>query len=73
MSGNIRYFLIGAVTVLGSIVAVRSISASPEVVLDDPPLSLSATRRVELEDAPLAESIRRFASLAREQKHEIAR
>ncbi len=59
--------------VLGSVMVVRSISASPEVVLDDPPISMSATKRVELEDASLAEVIRRFATLARIPKHEIAR
>jgi hypothetical protein len=65
MSGNIRNMLIASVVVLGSVVAVRSISASPEPVLDDPPISLAATKHVELEDASLAEVIRRFATLAR--------
>jgi hypothetical protein len=73
MSGNIRYFSVAAMVVLGSVMAVRSLSASPETVLDDPPISMSATKNVELEDASLAEVIRRFASLARLQKHEIAR
>ncbi len=65
MSGNIRNMSIASVVVLGSVVAVRSISASPEPVLDDPPISLAATKRVELEDASLAEVIRRFATRAR--------
>jgi len=73
MSGNIRNFIIAAVVVLGSVTAVRSLSASPEAVLGDPPLSLVATKRVELQDASLAEVIRRFATLARLPKHDVAR
>ncbi len=65
MSGNIRYFSVAAMVVFGSVMVVRSISASPEPVLDDPPISLSVTRPVELEDASLAEVIHRFATLAR--------
>ncbi len=72
MSGNIRYFMVGLSVVLGSFAVVRSISASPEAVLDDPPISMAATKRVELEDASLAEVIRRFASLARVAKHDGA-
>jgi hypothetical protein len=72
MSGNIRYFLVAAVVVMGSVLAVRSLSASPEVALDDPPISMTATKRVELEDAPLAEAVRQFAQLARSPK-QIAR
>jgi hypothetical protein len=72
MSGNIRNMLIASVVVMGSVVAVRSISASPEPVLDDPPLSMAATKRVELEDASLAEVIRRFATLARLPKQDAA-
>ena len=73
MSGNIRYFVIGMVVVVGSFVAVRTIAASPEIALDDPPIAMSATKRVELQDASLAETIRRFATLARLDKREIAR
>jgi hypothetical protein len=73
MSGNIRNFVIAAVVVLGSVTAVRTLSASPEVVLDDPPISMTATKRVELEDASLAEAIKRFATVARLLKHDIAR
>jgi len=73
MSGNIRYFMVGLFAVLGSFVAVRSLSASPEGVLDDPPISMAATKRVELEDASLAETIRRFATLARLGGHAPAR
>ena len=73
MSGNIRYFVIGLMVVVGSFAAVRTIAASPEVVLEDPPIAMSATKRVELEDASLAETIRRFSTLARLVKHEIAR
>jgi hypothetical protein len=65
MSGNIRNLVVISVITLGSVVAVRSISASPEPVLDDPPISLTATRQVEIEDASLAETIRRFAALVR--------
>ncbi|HVU53217.1 MAG TPA: hypothetical protein VHL80_21180 [Polyangia bacterium] len=72
MSGNIRNFVIAAVVVLGSVTAVRSLSASPEAVLDDPPISMTATRRVELEDVSLAEAIRHFAALARLPKHAVA-
>jgi hypothetical protein len=72
MSGNIRNFMIAAVVVLGSVTAVRTLSASPEAVLDDPPISMTATRRVELEDASLAEVIRHFATLARPLKHDVA-
>jgi hypothetical protein len=64
--------VIAAVVVLGSVTAVRSLSASPEPVLDDPPISMAATKRVELEDASLAETIRRFAALARLPKHDVA-
>jgi hypothetical protein len=71
MSGNIRNVLIASVVVTGSVVAVRSISASPEPVLDDPPISMAATKRVELEDASLAEVIRRFATLARIPKQDV--
>jgi len=64
MSGNIRNgWVIGSV-VLGSWFVVRSLAASPEPVLDDPPISLAATKRVELQDASLAEVIHRFATLA---------
>jgi hypothetical protein len=73
MSGNIRPFMMGLIAVLGSVMIVRSLSASPEAVLDDPPISLAGTTRLELEDASLAEVIRRFASLARLQKHDLAR
>ena len=73
MSGNIRYFVIGMVVVVGSFVAVRTIAASPEIALDDPPISMTATKRVELEDASLAEAIKRFATVARLLKHDIAR
>jgi hypothetical protein len=65
MSGNIRNTLIVSMVALGSVVAVRSLSASPEPVLDDPPITMTATKGVELEDASLAEVIRRFATLAR--------
>jgi hypothetical protein len=76
MSGNIRNLWVLSVVVVGSVVAVRSLSASsasPEAVLDDPPISMASTKRVELEDASLAEVIRRFASLARIPRHETAR
>jgi hypothetical protein len=72
MSGNIRYFFMAAVVVMGSVLAVRSLSASPEVALDDPPIAMAATKRIELEDASLAEAIRQFAQLARLPK-QIAR
>jgi hypothetical protein len=72
MSGNIRNFVVAAVVVLGSVTAVRTLSASPEVVLDDPPIATSATKRVELEDASLAEAIKRFATVARLAKHVVA-
>jgi hypothetical protein len=72
MSGNIRTIgLIGSV-VLGSWVTVRTLAASPEPVLDDPPLSLVASQRPELRDASLAELIKRFATLARA-PHQAAR
>jgi hypothetical protein len=73
MSANIRNLWIVGTVVVGSWMIVRSISASPEPVLDDPPISMAATKRVELEDASLAELIRRFASLARLPKQEAAR
>ena len=65
MSGNIRTALTVGVVVVGSWVAVRSLAASPEPVLDDPPVSMTTTKRVELKDASLAEVIHQFASLAR--------
>jgi hypothetical protein len=66
MSGNIRYFLAAAIVVMGSVFAVRSLSASPEAALDDPPIAMNATKQqAELEDASLADAIRRFAELAR--------
>ena len=70
MSGNIRYFSVAAMVVFGSVMVVRSISASPEPVLDDPPISMSVTQQVELEDASLAEVIHRFATLARAPHHD---
>jgi hypothetical protein len=74
MSGNIRNALIIGTVVLGSVVAVRSLSASTDTVLDDPPISLATTRRpAELQDDSLAETIRRFATLARLQKHDVTR
>ncbi|HVX95622.1 MAG TPA: hypothetical protein VHK47_11990 [Polyangia bacterium] len=74
MSGNIRNALILGTVVLGSFVAVRSLSASTEPVMDDPPISLVATRRqAEIQDDSLAETIRRFATLARLQKHDVTR
>ncbi len=60
-----RNILIVLMAALGSVVVVRSLSASPEPVLDDPPIMMAATKRVELEDVALAEVIRRFASQAR--------
>lgn len=65
MSGNIRNIWIVSTVLVGSVIVVRSLAASPEPVLDDPPVSMTATRRVELEDASLAEVIHRFATLAR--------
>jgi hypothetical protein len=70
MSGNIRIGLLVASLTFGSVFVVRSFAASPEPVLDDPPISLSASKRMELEDASLAEVIRRFATLARIGGHE---
>lgn len=74
MSGNIRNGWIIGTVVLGSWFVVRSLAASPEVALDDPPVSLAATRRAELQDESLAEVIHRFATLARPpQQHDPAR
>jgi hypothetical protein len=70
MSGNIRNFVIAAMVVFGSVTAVRTLWASPEPVLDDPPVPMVAVKRVELEDASLAEVIRRFATLARAPHHD---
>jgi hypothetical protein len=72
MSGNIRSaWLVGSV-VFGSWMVVHSLGASPEPVLDDPPVSLVTVARPELEDASLAEVIRRFATLARAPHHQTA-
>jgi hypothetical protein len=65
MSGNIRNIWILSTVLVGSVIVVRSLAASPEPVLDDPPVSMAATRHVEIEDASLAEVIHRFATLAR--------
>jgi hypothetical protein len=73
MSGNIRNLCIVGTVVVGSWMVVRSLSASPEAVLEDPPVPMMMAKRPELEDASLAEVIRRFASLARLPKHEIPR
>ena len=74
MSVNIRNICIVGSVVLGSWVAVRTLAASPEPVLDDPPVSLVATRqRPELKDAMLAELIKRFAALARVPQHLASR
>jgi hypothetical protein len=74
MSGNIRNALILGTVVLGSVVAVRSLSASTETALDDPPISLASTRPLaEVQDDSLAETIRRFATIARLQKHDVTR
>jgi hypothetical protein len=71
MSANIRYFLVGVVVVLGSVMAVRSLSASPEAELDDPPVAARGAEHVEIADAALAAEIHRFAAVAR-QRHELA-
>jgi hypothetical protein len=67
MSGNIRNVCLLSSVVLGSWIAVRALAASPEPVLDDPPISMAipptAARR-ELRDDGLAETIHRFATLA---------
>jgi hypothetical protein len=74
MSGKIRNILIMLIVGSGSIVAVRSLEASPaEPALEDPPISLAAAKPGEVEDTALAESIHRFAALARLQKPEMAR
>jgi hypothetical protein len=70
MSGNIRSAWIVGSVVFSSWIVVRSLAASPEPALDDPPISLSATRRVEVRDASLAEVIHRFAMLASPRHHE---
>jgi hypothetical protein len=72
MSGNIRNIWIVGTVVLGSWVTVRTLSASPEPVLDDPPVPL-VTARPELKDESLAELIRRFATLARVPQHQASR
>jgi hypothetical protein len=64
MSGNIRKVSLVSSLVLGSWFAVRAIAASPEPVLDDPPLSMTTSSRSELRDDGLAEAIHRFATLA---------
>ena len=73
MSGNIRNLWIVGVAVVGSWVAVRSLAASPQPALDDPPISLAAHRHVELKDESLAEVIHRFATLARPALHDPQR
>ncbi|HEX4406149.1 MAG TPA: hypothetical protein VH560_15030 [Polyangia bacterium] len=65
MSGNIRTLWIASTALVGSVIVVRSLAASPEPVLDDPPVSIAATRPIEIEDTSLAEVIHRFATLAR--------
>jgi hypothetical protein len=65
MSGNIRNVWIVGTVVFGSWMVVHTLSASPEAVLDDPPVPMMMAKRAELEDASLAEVIRRFATLAR--------
>jgi hypothetical protein len=65
MSGNIRSLGIVGTVVVGSWMVVRTLSASPEAVLDDPPVPMMMAKRAELADASLAEVIRRFATLAR--------
>ena len=73
MSGNIRnIWIIGAV-VVGSWVVVRSLAASPQQPLDDPPISLATYRKPELKDESLAEVIHRFATLARPAFHDPQR
>ena len=70
MSGNIRNIWIVSTVVVGSWMVVRSLAASPEPVLDDPPVPMVAAKRVELEDASLAEVIHRFATLASGPRHD---
>jgi hypothetical protein len=64
MSGNIRKLCLVSSVVLGSWFAVRALAASPEPVLDDPPISMTTSARSELRDDGLAEAIHRFATLA---------
>lgn len=69
MSGNIRTVWIVGSVVFSSWIVVRSLAASPEPTLDDPPISLAATKRVDVKDESLAEVIHRFASLASPRHH----
>jgi hypothetical protein len=72
MSGNIRNIWIVSTVVLGSWFVVRSLAASPEPMLDDPPISMAVAKRVELRDESLAEVIHRFAMLAKAPHHDPA-
>ncbi|HTA19002.1 MAG TPA: hypothetical protein VK989_06900 [Polyangia bacterium] len=70
MSGNIRTlraFNIGIISaaLIASVMFVRAIAASPETVLDDPPISIGIVSRAEVEDVALAQTIHAFALVAR--------
>jgi hypothetical protein len=64
MSVNIRKVCLVSSVALGSWFAVRALAASPEPVLDDPPISMAKSVPRELRDDGLAETIHRFATLA---------
>jgi hypothetical protein len=70
MSSNIRTIWILASAVFASWLAVRSLAASPEPVLDDPPVPMAMTTRLELPDAALAELIKSFATQAHAPRHD---
>jgi hypothetical protein len=69
MSSNIRNLSLLSSAVFASWLVVRSLAASPEPVLDDPPVPMAMAAAPELQDAALAELIRRFATLARTPHH----
>jgi hypothetical protein len=67
MSPKARAFWIFPTVLVASWLVVRSLGASGEVVLDDPPLT-SASDFQEVRDPALARAIARFAEAARAQR-----
>jgi hypothetical protein len=67
MSFKTRAFWIFPTVLVASWLVVRSLGASADVVLDDPPLTSASDLR-EVHDPALARAIARFAEAARAQR-----
>jgi hypothetical protein len=69
MSAKARILWIYPAIVVASWLVVRSLAASPDAPLDDPPVSMTTTQ-TEVRDVSLARLIARFAEVARADRSE---